>query len=274
MGTFTRIKVNNLHGNANKKEHSPDGSEDKNVFDIKQGVSIFIALRNKSESEVKHAELWGECETKYAWLEEHSLGNTKFSAISPNSPYYFFIPKNNANLDEYQTYLKLTEIFGVSGVGIVTARDSLTIHHTADEVWNTVTRFSKLRTEQARQEFNLRPDVQSWKVHLAQEDCRESGQKKSISTQFSIVHSICAKLIILQNPVDFFVGLCSPSCSICSIEQMSRFWRKDSPNVNHSPTFGVRRGLLNRLFSRAHTPTTAFSRCILLAMVIDRVYLP
>ena len=178
MGTFTRIKVNNLHGNANKKEHSPDGSEDKNVFDIKQGVSIFIALRNKSESEVKHAELWGECETKYAWLEEHSLGNTKFSAISPNSPYYFFIPKNNANLDEYQTYLKLTEIFGVSGVGIVTARDSLTIHHTADEVWNTVTRFSKLRTEQARQEFNLGPDVQSWKVHLAQEDCRESGPEK------------------------------------------------------------------------------------------------
>jgi N-6 DNA Methylase len=34
MGTFDQIYVLDLHGNAKKKEHAPDGGEDQNVFDI------------------------------------------------------------------------------------------------------------------------------------------------------------------------------------------------------------------------------------------------
>jgi hypothetical protein len=37
-----------LHGNSNKKEISPDGSKDENVFDIKTGVSIIIGVKRKS----------------------------------------------------------------------------------------------------------------------------------------------------------------------------------------------------------------------------------
>lgn len=45
MGTYQQMSVLDLHGNANKKEESPDGSEDKNVFDIRQGVAICLATR-------------------------------------------------------------------------------------------------------------------------------------------------------------------------------------------------------------------------------------
>ncbi len=38
LKTFDKIWVLDLHGNAKKKEVSPDGSPDKNVFDIQQGV--------------------------------------------------------------------------------------------------------------------------------------------------------------------------------------------------------------------------------------------
>ena len=37
LKTFDKIYVLDLHGNSNKKEVAPDGSSDKNVFDIQQG---------------------------------------------------------------------------------------------------------------------------------------------------------------------------------------------------------------------------------------------
>jgi hypothetical protein len=50
--TFDCIYVLDLHGNAKKKEVAPDGSSDKNVFDIQQGVAIFIAIKLGSGSAV------------------------------------------------------------------------------------------------------------------------------------------------------------------------------------------------------------------------------
>lgn len=47
MNTFDKIYILDLHGNAKKKEISPDGSADQNVFDIMQGVSINIFVKKK-----------------------------------------------------------------------------------------------------------------------------------------------------------------------------------------------------------------------------------
>ena len=45
MQTFDDIYILDLHGNSKKKERSPDGSTDKNVFDIQQGVAIGIFVK-------------------------------------------------------------------------------------------------------------------------------------------------------------------------------------------------------------------------------------
>ncbi|MGB5969662.1 MAG: N-6 DNA methylase [Spirulinaceae cyanobacterium] len=42
--TFDEIYLTDLHGNSKKKEVSPDGSSDQNVFDIQQGVAIAIMV--------------------------------------------------------------------------------------------------------------------------------------------------------------------------------------------------------------------------------------
>ena len=52
MGTYARLRMLDLHGNANKREQSPDGSEDKNVFAIRQGVAICLGTRGRSEAHV------------------------------------------------------------------------------------------------------------------------------------------------------------------------------------------------------------------------------
>ena len=43
--TFDEIYIIDLHGNSKKKEVAPDGSPDKNVFDIQQGVAIAIMVK-------------------------------------------------------------------------------------------------------------------------------------------------------------------------------------------------------------------------------------
>ncbi len=71
MGTFSDIYILDLHGSSKKKEKSPDGSKDENVFDIQQGVAIGLFVKRPKVTEnanVHYAELWGLRESKYAYL--------------------------------------------------------------------------------------------------------------------------------------------------------------------------------------------------------------
>ena len=50
LRTFNKIYIINLHGDSNRLEKCPDGSKDENVFDIQQGVSIHIFIKEKRGS--------------------------------------------------------------------------------------------------------------------------------------------------------------------------------------------------------------------------------
>ncbi|PKL80599.1 MAG: adenine specific DNA methyltransferase [Ignavibacteriae bacterium HGW-Ignavibacteriae-4] len=47
LETFDKIYILDLHGNAKKKETTPDDGKDENVFDIMQGVSINIFVKKR-----------------------------------------------------------------------------------------------------------------------------------------------------------------------------------------------------------------------------------
>lgn len=53
LNTFDTMYILDLHGNARKREVAPDGSKDDNVFDIMQGVSINIFIKNTNASNDK-----------------------------------------------------------------------------------------------------------------------------------------------------------------------------------------------------------------------------
>lgn len=179
MRTFDDIYILDLHGNSLKKETCPDGSKDENVFDIRQGVAIAIFIKqgekNESDAVVRHAELWGLREQKYAWLEKHDISETAWCNLQPKSPFYLFVPKDEYFFAFYNAFIPVTEIFPVNSVGIVTARDSLTIHWSSEETWRTVTVFTRMEPENARQGYKLGKDTRDWKVALAQKDLLDSG---------------------------------------------------------------------------------------------------
>ena len=127
MQTYQQMSVLDLHGNANKREESPDGSEDKNVFDIRQGVAICLATRGGAAAGIKHADLWGARESKYAWLTQHNFGNSSFSTLTPDSPYYFFEPQNTDCRAEYDIGWKINEAMPVNSAGFITARDHFVV---------------------------------------------------------------------------------------------------------------------------------------------------
>jgi predicted helicase len=177
LRTFDEIYILDLHGNSLKRETAPDGRPDENVFDIRQGVAIAFFIRHgyPEKRGVYHADLYGRREEKYDWLETHDLTTTGYQPIQPTSPYYLFVPRSTPNLQTYLSWLRINEIFPVNSVGIVTARDKLTIHWTSNEAWTTVLNFSRMDEELARQAYQLGKDARDWKVSLAQQDLRHNG---------------------------------------------------------------------------------------------------
>ncbi len=180
MNSFDEIYILDLHGNYLKKEKTPDGGKDENVFDIRQGVAIvfFIKYKKGKTKKVVHNELHGLREEKYNWLNKHSIKNVKWKALKPEREFYLFVPQNIKLQKRYQSFVKITDIFPVNSVGVVTARDKLTIGWTVDEIWNRVRNFAKLNVELARQTYQLGKDVRDWKVEYAQKDLAESGLSK------------------------------------------------------------------------------------------------
>ena len=153
LNTFDKIYILDLHGNTRKKEKSPDGSKDDNVFDIMQGVciSVFVKLHNQNKSappiikvqtpphikwetytntpqcKVYHYDLFGRRKDKYAFLQGNGLDLVAWSELAPKAPFYLFIPQNESLREEYDKGISVKDIFKVSSVGIVSGRDAILI---------------------------------------------------------------------------------------------------------------------------------------------------
>jgi len=177
MNSFNEIYILDLHGNSLKKEKCPDGSKDENVFDIQQGVAIalFIKKRDeKKEAKVYHSEIWGLRENKNDWLLKNDVKTATWEKLSPKSEFYLFIPRDERLLESYEKSPKITEVFPLNSVGIVTSRDSFVIDSDKEALKRRVKMFcdEKMPDEVVRQAFNLK-DKSNWKLEIAREKVRK-----------------------------------------------------------------------------------------------------
>lgn len=175
LNDFDEIYILDLHGNSKKKETALDGSADKNVFDIQQGVAIgiFIKHQNKkpSATKIQHAHLFGERKSKYQWLAEHDIKNTDWTTLKPQAPFYLFAPQNTDLLPEYNRGWKITEMMPLNGVGMTTARDYFAIDFDKEKLLKRIEAFknSQLYDDDLHREFEINKkegwDIRkSWKL--------------------------------------------------------------------------------------------------------------
>ena len=144
---FDTIYVLDLHGNSNRKEKSPNGSKDENVFDIQQGVSINFFIkskkRNKFMADVYHADLWGVRSEKYNFLLNNSLSTVKFEKVEYQAPLYLFRKQDMDLKAIYDTGFSVTDLFEINGVGITTAHDEFVISEDKEALLEKFTKFKK-----------------------------------------------------------------------------------------------------------------------------------
>ena len=184
LASFDQMFLLDLHGNLKKKEVIPDGRKDENVFDIEQGVAIGLFVKDSpkvhdvSSTLVSHANCWGARAAKQDWLLARDVAITGWVDVEPRPAFYLFKPFGSSGTENYDKWPSVTDIFSVNSVGIVTARDALTVQLSTEDVWDVVSDVVRSDTEEVRSKYRLRKDVRDWRVEWAQEDLRRAGPSR------------------------------------------------------------------------------------------------
>ncbi|MCL5103729.1 MAG: N-6 DNA methylase [Armatimonadetes bacterium] len=151
MKSFDDIYILDLHGNSKKKEKAPDGGEDKNVFDIQQGVAIGIFVKRADAgnrpAKVKHAHLWGPREKKYEWLGEKNVARTDWTELTPSASSYMFVPQDDDLRSEYEAGCKVSEAVRLCSLGLNSHRDHFAVDFDRNVLINRVERFLDAATD-------------------------------------------------------------------------------------------------------------------------------
>jgi len=177
LETFDTIYIYDLHGSAKKKETMTDGSADKNVFDIQQGVSISIFVKhregNKELADVWHYDSYGTREAKYGELWDGAIKKTAFTKLEYKAPYYFFVPKDFEGNKNYTNGFAIAEIFNLYSLGVKTERDNVCIHFTRKSIEQTVEEFCNAEDDFIRNKYGLTTDSRDWSLAKARSDIQK-----------------------------------------------------------------------------------------------------
>lgn len=199
LKSFDKIYILDLHGNVRKKEISPDGSKDENVFDIMQGVSINIFIKNAKNqnnnvavahyvngskksaqgvttpcysennalAKVYHYDLFGKREDKYKFLFDNNLDNIEWKELKFEAPFFLFIPQNEIIKSEYDRGISVKDMFRISGVGICTKRDDIVFQNDKEKLKNLLNDFASKSKEELYKLYDIGKDSGGWKLDWA-----------------------------------------------------------------------------------------------------------
>lgn len=182
LSFFDSIHVLDLHGNSRKKEKTPAGGKDENVFSILQGVEITFFVKKKDGkpagtlAAVRHAELWGKRREKFAWLDETPFESVPWKPLAPNAPQFFLVPRDNALEEEYRQGFDVSQLFPLGGLGICAKRNELAFKSSRDELLEVVRDFGTMSEIELKQKYpRERKESRDRKTRYAIEDIKESG---------------------------------------------------------------------------------------------------
>jgi len=182
LETFDKIYILDLHGSAKKIETTLEGTKDENVFDIQQGVSINLFIKNNAKNKneigrVYQCDLFGLREEKYNKLFESTVFSLDYKEVKFQEPYFFFVPKDFKIKGSYDKFFSISNLFIEIGSGVKTERDRVCIHFTKNEIVNTVEEFNSGDELFINSKYNLREDSRDWKLKSAIDDIHNNYSK-------------------------------------------------------------------------------------------------
>lgn len=167
--TFDEIYIIDLHGNANKKETTPEGGKDENVFDIKTGVAIILGVRNKraggqkAPATIYKYDLSGLRKDKFAFLNEHDVSNIHFEKLPKEVEAWKKTGRGEAS---YKQGFSVADLFPVASTGIVSMGDSFIIDQNRENLIKRVQNFLDQPISEAslKQEYGLGKNYAKWVI--------------------------------------------------------------------------------------------------------------
>ena len=235
MNSFDSIYILNLHGNSTIGERGENGEKDENVFDIQQGVSINIFIkdgsRNQHLANVFYKELYGKRQEKYEFLKTRCFSALDFKQINPNAPYYFFIPKTDEGRDLYERGFKINDLMKTNVMGITTARDFLVIDSNKETLLGRINHFANqtISDEAIRNQYfgnksstkYPKGDTRGWKLSSARVAIQQFNHNEKIRDilyrPFDSQYIYYAKEMVDWSRENVMKNFFSPNLGLCLI---------------------------------------------------------
>ncbi len=174
---YDELYILNLHGNARKKEETPQGAKDENVFNIKQGVSInlFVKKAQTTKQKIHYYDVYGQRAEKYAFLAQNDLNSIEWLEIAPRAPFYLLLPLKTPLLDEYEQGFSVQDMFQVGSTGICSQRDHVVFHKDKESLLKLLKDFSTLEPSELRRKYNIKKDGRDWRLEYAIKDVKANA---------------------------------------------------------------------------------------------------
>ncbi len=174
---YDELYILNLHGNARKKEETPQGTKDENVFNIMQGVSInlFVKKAQTTKQKIFYYDVYGERAEKYAFLAQNDLNSINWLELAPREPFYLLIPQETPLLEEYEQGFSVQDMFQVGSTGICSQRDHVVFHKDKESLLKLLKDFSTLEPSELRRKYNIKKDGRDWRLEYAIKDVKANA---------------------------------------------------------------------------------------------------
>ncbi|MGL2889822.1 type ISP restriction/modification enzyme [Helicobacter pylori] len=174
---YDELYILNLHGNARKKEETPQGAKDENVFNIMQGVSInlFVKKAQTTKPKIFYYDVYGQRAEKYAFLAQNDLNSIEWLELDPREPFYLLLPLKTPLLEEYEQGFSVQEVFQIGSTGICSQRDHVVFHRDKESLLKLLKDFSTLEPSELRRVYNIKKDGRDWRLEYAIKDVKANA---------------------------------------------------------------------------------------------------
>lgn len=188
LSQLSRIASLDLGGSSKKKGAANRGAVDENVFEIEQGVAIFVgaSIPGDGPRSIRVGTYTGARSAKYEFLATHTVATAHLTAIEPAPPNYLLSVRDGLVADEYSSAWPINSVFRQSGMGVVTARDNFSLDWSDDVLIERARRFrdSKAEPKELCETLGI-SEKKGWDIRRAQNTLRSVNDLQSVIATIS-----------------------------------------------------------------------------------------